>query len=163
MNISLKYAVVERERRFLVAAVPDGVVATRQIFDRYLDGGRLRLREVVDTDGSTTRKIGQKIRLDNGPAEVACTNIYLNDAEWCALSTLPGRTLHKVRHIVERDSLRVAIDEFADGTLLAEIDDGDRAPGLVPEWLEVVEDVSTDEAWAGACLARRQPPQHLSG
>jgi len=36
--VSLKYAVVERERRFLVDHIPDGVVSTRQIVDRYVEG-----------------------------------------------------------------------------------------------------------------------------
>lgn len=34
MSISLKYAVVERERRFLLASLPDGIVSTKQIVDR---------------------------------------------------------------------------------------------------------------------------------
>jgi hypothetical protein len=44
-----KYALVERERRFLLAALPSGVRLTgeRQIADRYLTGTRLRLRRVT--------------------------------------------------------------------------------------------------------------------
>jgi hypothetical protein len=44
-----KYALVERERRFLLAAPPSGVRLTdeRQITDRYLTGTRLRLRRVT--------------------------------------------------------------------------------------------------------------------
>jgi len=34
VGVPLKYAVVERERRFLVDHIPDGVVSTRQIIDR---------------------------------------------------------------------------------------------------------------------------------
>lgn len=122
VDTSLKYAVIERERRFLVAAIPAGVAATRQVTDRYLEGSRLRLREVVEADGSTTRKLSQKIRLTDGPAEVACTNMYLDVAEWIALSQLAGCTLRKTRHLADRDGLRVVVDEFEDGTLLAEIE-----------------------------------------
>lgn len=68
--MSLKYAVVERERRFLVDHIPDGVVSTRQIVDRYVEGTRLRLREVTDDDGTITRKLGHKARLNKGPEEV---------------------------------------------------------------------------------------------
>ena len=50
MSISLKYAVVERERRFLLASLPEGIDCTRQIIDRYLTGTRLRLREVREAD-----------------------------------------------------------------------------------------------------------------
>jgi hypothetical protein len=44
-----KYALVERERRFLLAALPSGVRLTdeRHITDRYLTGTRLRLRRVT--------------------------------------------------------------------------------------------------------------------
>lgn len=99
------------------------------------------------------RKLGQKVRLGRGPAEVACTTMYLDDAEWELLSRLPARVLRKRRHHVRRDGTDVAVDELEDGTLLAEIDDGDREPAPVPPWLEVLSDVSEDEAWTGAVLA----------
>ena len=65
MSISLKYAVVERERRFLLASLPDGVVSTKQIVDRYVTGTRLRLREVREDDGTVIRKLGHKVRLSS--------------------------------------------------------------------------------------------------
>jgi CYTH domain-containing protein len=153
VSVSLKYAVVERERRYLVARVPDGVTETREITDRYVSGTRLRLREVRGPDG-TTRKLTQKARLGDGPAEVACTNLYLDDAEWALLQALPGREVRKRRHMVERDGARVAVDEHEDGTLVAEIDDGDGPAVPVPPWLEVLADVSADERWTGSALAR---------
>ena len=58
------------------------------ILDRYVAGTRLRLREVRGEDGTVTRKLGQKVRLSDGPAEVACTNLYLDDSEWAALAAL---------------------------------------------------------------------------
>jgi CYTH domain-containing protein len=152
--VSLKYAVVERERRYLVASLPEGVTTTREIIDRYVTGTRLRLREVREADGTVTRKLGHKVRLGEGPAEVACTNFYLDDEEWAALVALPARTLRKKRHVVHRDGWLVAVDEHEDGTLVAEIDDGDEPAGLPPVWLDVVEDVSADEAWTGGRLAR---------
>lgn len=154
MSVSLKYAVVERERRYLVANLPEEVAESREIVDRYLDGTRMRMREVRTADGTVTRKLGHKVRLGSGPAEVACTNLYLDDAEWEALLVLPARVLRKTRHLVERDGVRVAIDEHEDGTLVAEIDDGDEPSVSVPGWLDVIEDVSDDEAWTGVALAR---------
>ena len=127
MTVSLKYAVVERERRFLVRSVPDGVVDVRRIVDRYVTGTRLRLREVLDGDGTRTRKLSHKVRLGDGPAEVACTNLYLDDQEWDLLRDLPARVVQKTRHLVQRDGLLVAVDEHEDGTLVAEIDDRDGA------------------------------------
>lgn len=154
MSDSLKYAVVERERRYIVASVPEGVITIRDILDRYVTGTRLRLREVREDDGSVTRKLTHKVRLAEGPAEVACTNFYLNDAEWTLLAALPAQLLRKRRHLVRRDGLLVAVDELEDGTLIAEIDDHDQPSDFVPEWLDVVDDVTSDEAWTGSQLAR---------
>lgn len=157
--VSLKYAVVERERRFLVAAVPDGVSEVWEIEDRYVDGSRLRLREVRKPDGSVQRKLGHKVRVSDGPSEVACTSVYLDDSEWALLTTrLPATRLRKRRHHVHRDGLHVVVDELEDGTLLAEIDDGETAPQAPPTWLEVIADVSDDEAWTGVALASGTTP-----
>ncbi len=106
-----------------------------------------------------TRKLTQKIRLASGPDEVACTNFYLDNAEWELLSELPATVLHKTRHIVQRDGFTVAVDEFDDGVFLAEIDDDNQPSDVVPEWLSVIRDVSHDERWTGANLAEsRQRP-----
>jgi CYTH domain-containing protein len=155
--MSSKYAVVERERRYLLASLPEGVTRTQQIVDRYVTGTRLRLREVREDDGTVTRKLGHKVRLTEGPAAVACTNFYLSEEEWRVVAALPARTLRKKRHLVDRDGVLVAIDEHEDGTLVAEIDDGDGPRVAVPGWLDVVADVSDDEAWTGGQLARARP------
>ena len=154
MPASLKYAVVERERRYLVAGLPPGVTSTKDITDHYVTGTRLRLREVREHDGTVTRKLGHKVRLTPGPGEVACTTIYLNDDEWALLSALPARTLRKKRHLVDADGWHIAVDEFSDGSLLAEIDDGDQPSVGIPDWLDVVCDVSNDETWTGGELAQ---------
>ena len=150
----LKYAVIERERRYLLASLPDGVTGIRDIADRYVTGTRLRLREVRGPDGAVTRKLGHKVRLSDGPGEIACTSFYLDDEEWAVLAALPARTLRKKRHMVPRDGWLVAVDEHEDGTLVAEIDDRDEPSDRVPDWLDVVSDVTRDEAWTGARLAR---------
>ena len=154
MPVSLKYAVVERERRYLLASLPSGVGSTRDIVDRYVTGTRLRLREVREADGVVVYKLGHKVRLTTGPQEIACTNFYLDEEEWSVLAALPARTLRKRRHMVTRDGWHVAVDEHEDGTLVAEIDDADSPSPWVPEWLEVIRDVSDDEPWTGAALAR---------
>ncbi len=150
----LKYAVVERERRYLLAGLPDGVTSTRDIADRYLTGTRLRLREVREPDGAVIRKLGHKVRLSDGPGEIACTSFYLDDEEWAVLAALPARVLRKKRHTIARDGWVVAVDEHEDGALVAEIDDGDEPSDRLPDWLDVVRDVTLDEAWTGGGLAR---------
>ena len=149
----MKYAVVESERRFLVRSLPAGVDRTSQIVDRYVVGTRLRLREVVEPDGTVVRKLGHKVRLTDGPQRVACTSVYLDDAEWATLAALPARVLRKRRHHVSLDGQHVAVDELPDGTLLAEIDGGDQPVTEVPAWLDVVREVTDDEAWTGAALS----------
>lgn len=148
-----KYAHVESERRFLVRSIPDGVVKVSDIADRYLDGSRLRLRAVT-TDGVVTRKLGHKVRLGSGPERIAHTSLYLDDDEWALLSTLPGRELRKRRHLIVRDGCTVAVDEFEDGTLVAEIDGGTQPPTRIPAWLDILEEVTGEERWTGGGRAR---------
>ncbi len=129
-------------------------MSTRQVVDRYIIGTRLRLREVTE-DGAITRKLSQKIRLSSGPQEVACTNFYIDEGEWDVLERLPATVLRKTRLLVDRDGIRVAVDVFKDGTIVAEIDDGENPSDLIPDWLSVLEDVSDEEQWTGARLAER--------
>ena len=152
---ALKYAVVERERRWLIAEIPGGIVDSRQIVDRYLTGTRLRRRQVTYADGRVERKLGHKVRLGEGPAEVAHTNFYLDDEEWQRLVSLPGLELRKTRHVAMRGMAWVAIDEHVDGSLVAEIDDGLLMPSAVPARLSVLEDVSGREEWTGFGIAQR--------
>lgn len=160
MPTSLKYAVVERERRYLVASLPAGVTTTKEIIDRYLIGTRMRLREVRQDDGTVIRKLEHKVRLTEGPAEVACTNFYLDAEEFAVLAALPARTLRKRRHLVAADGWVIAVDEREDGTLVAEIDDGERPSTAIPDWLQVISDVTNNETWTGEGFAgRRQAPQ----
>ena len=150
----LKYAVVERERRFVVASIPEGVTRTLRIEDHYIENSRLRLRRVTAADGGTVYKLGHKVRLGQDASAIACTSMYLDDREWDLLLRLPHRTLRKTRHIIARDGAVVAVDELDDGTLVAEVDDADSAPGPVPTWLDVLQDVTLDESWTGANRAR---------
>lgn len=73
------------------------------------------------------------------------------------LCQLPARVLRKVRHTVDRDGFRLAVDRLEGGSLLAEIDDGDQLPRGIPEWLAVQQEVTTDERWTGAGLAKVAP------
>jgi CYTH domain-containing protein len=154
-----KYAHVERERRWLLAALPqfpDDVQQVR-IVDRYLTGTRLRLREVSHVNGTVVRKLGHKVRLGDDAAEVAHTSLYLDDAEWAALSGLPGDVLTKIRILVPHGDRPIALDVFESpngGLVLAEIDAGDGPAGELPPSYAVVREVSDEERYTGAALAR---------
>ena len=155
MTVSLKYAHVERERRWLLATLPELSGAPMAITDQYLVGTRLRLREVVEGE-TVVRKLGHKVRLDADAGEVACTNLYLDDAEWALLSGLPAQVLHKQRWRVVREGRGVAVDVF-DGRLaglfLAEIDRGSGPDRGLPAGFDAVAEVTVEEAFTGAALA----------
>ena len=156
---SLKYAKVERERRWLLDGLPPLADDARQvrIVDRYLHGTRLRLREVHETDGTAVRKLGHKVRLGDDAREVACTSLYLDDAEWAALSVLPGDRLTKVRILVPHGDHTIALDVLEaphGGLVLAEIDAAEGEAVDLPPRYDVVREVTDDERYTGAALAR---------
>ena len=162
----LKYAHVERERRWLVdPGVPlpscDDVL---EIVDRYVVGSRLRLREVRCPDGSLVRKLGHKVRLGAGPEEVACTSLYLDEGEWALLAALPAEELRKQRRRLRIDGRVVALDLLGGhcaGLVLVEVDGSpDLTPGDVG--LEVVAEVTSDERLTGRGLAGASREQVLA-
>ena len=94
-----KYALVELERRFLLAASPVGVPIRRWLIeDRYLLGTRIRLRRMTDLDeaAGVTYKLTQKIPTGAGTPGLI-TTMYLSAAEYAALVTMPADTLRKIR------------------------------------------------------------------
>lgn len=147
---SLKYAHVERERRYLLEALPDLTGARElRITDRYLEGTRLRLRTVEEDGHPTVHKLGQKIRLE-GVSTNAHTTLYLSAAEHAGLAHLPGRDLHKTRHL--KDGW--AFDVHPSGLLLAESESG-----LEP-WFRYVREVTEEDGFSGGRLAGGTPPSH---
>ena len=151
-----KYARPERERRFVLDAVPQGATAGRRIVDRYVRGTRLRLREVGEGDDADL-KLGHKIRPDEAdPRLVLHTTIYLTRPEFDLLAALPADILVKQRAWVPaHGGRRIAVDTFEGvraGLILAEIElaeiDGPFEP---PTW--ALAEVSTDERFTGGRLA----------
>ena len=148
----MKYALVERERRFLLAGFPNDVtvVRTRHITDRYIDGTRLRLRAMRDEDGSTVYKLTQKIR-ELGPdsRQGFITNIYLDEAEFRVFAQLPAAVLRKTRYSVPPFGIDVFMDALED-LVLAEVEG--EADLAAPSY--AVREVSTDERFTGGHLVR---------
>ena len=141
-----KYARVEDEQRFVVAAVPPGASAPREIDDRYLVGTRLRLRRVTDEHGSV-RKLGHKVRLDAArPSVVWHTTCYLDDEEYERLAVLEARTLRKRRWTIGPDA---CADEFLGALQGLVLVEGER-PCAPP--VGAVE-VTDDERFCGGSLA----------
>ena len=98
-----KYARLERERRFLLAALPstERPASVRKITDHYLTGTSLRLRHIRGP-GEDQYKLTQKIPVTQpGPVQGLITNIYLSKAEHDQLVTaLPGQPLTKTRYSI---------------------------------------------------------------
>ena len=153
-----KYSVGEYERRFLLDAVPTGAVRPRRIVDHYVDGTRLRLRSVDEAGAETDRKLGHKRRVvETDPTAIMHTSLYLDEAEFDVLSTLPGRRLVKTRWAVDADGSPASVNEFHEdlaGLILLEVDLGDpsRLDRFVPPgW--VGPEVTHHEAFTGGALA----------
>lgn len=159
MPPSLKYAQVEREQRFLLAAVPAELIAVtaRAIHDRYLCGTQLRLRVIEGPGHDPIVKLGQKIRMPGGPPlAVAHTTMYLDRDDYEPLAMIPADELHKTRRSAEIDDTLFVVDEFHDqlaGLVLAEVDLGDHGSPLQGLPIPFVADVTGDERFTGGTLA----------
>jgi len=158
VRLSMKYALLEREQRFLLAEVPKDVehISAKEIYDRYLVGTGLRLRVVKEPDGMPVLKLGQKVRLDGPPPQaVAHTTMYLNEEDYGVLAALPAAELTKSRRVAVVKGTTVAVDEFhgrLEGLVLAEIDLGEvgEVQSSPPQTLA---DVTEDERFTGGALA----------
>jgi CYTH domain-containing protein len=161
-----KYALVERERRFLLAGPPPAnmAAARRQITDRYLTGTRLRLR-VVNYPGSraTEYKLTQKVPSGRpGPVQGLITNIYLAEDEYSVFATLPAVVLSKTRVSVPP----LSIDIFSPplhGLVLAEAEfaTDSQASCFRPPACSLAE-VTDDARFTGGRLARTERNEVLA-
>ena len=126
----MKYARIERERRYLLVIPPSDLDLADQhtrIHDLYIPNTRLRLRRMEDQDGNLTAcKFTQKFSPPEGTGlETIITNIYLNETEYQALSCLQGKWLIKRRYKYPFLSRNYAIDIFEgalEGLILCEIE-----------------------------------------
>jgi CYTH domain-containing protein len=124
-----KYALLERERRYLLQDLPEQVSRADphlQITDNYITGTRLRLRKVRDPrTNKWTVKFTQKF--PPNPADLSrtlITNIYLNAAEGEALSLFEANEIRKNRYFFEWEGRKFSVDMFLGdlfGLVLAEI------------------------------------------
>ena len=153
-----KYALVERERRFLLAAPPPASMTTapRQITDRYLTGTRLRLRLIEDPGSRTSEyKLTQKVPAGRpGPVRGLITNIYLAEHEYDVFATLPAAVLSKTRVSVPPLSIDI-FDPPLDGLVIAEAEftTDSQASCFRPPACSLAE-VTDDVRFTGGRLAR---------
>ena len=125
-----KYARIERERRYLLQDLPQGMTRADhhlQITDNYMTGSRLRMRKVRDPKTNKwVAKLTQKFSLADGDfARTIITNTYLNAIEAEALSTLfNSNEIRKNRYYLNYEGRKFSIDMFLGdlfGLVLAEV------------------------------------------
>jgi hypothetical protein len=160
----LKYAWVERERRWLCRHVPEElVVKAEEIADLYVEGTRLRLREAIPHDGGPPmRRLGRKADVD--ATTRLLTSIYLQPEEFALLAGLPGMRLTKTRHhLTAPTGVTMSIDRFhgaLEGLILAEaeFDDAEALKAFpMPDF--ALREVTDDPRYGGAQLARHGRPE----
>jgi CYTH domain-containing protein len=161
-----KYALVERERRFLLATAPEtaNLQAVRRITDRYLTGTRMRLRRVDGPGPARCEfKLTQKVPAERlGPVQGTITNIYLSEAEYDVFAVLPARVLTKTRLSIPPLGVDV-FDAPLHGLVLAEAEfatDDDMYAFEPPS--DVVAEVTDDPRFTGGRLSQAARADLLS-
>lgn len=124
-----KYARVERERRYLLRDLPEGLTRADphlQITDNYITGTRLRLRKVREPRANKwTVKFTQKFAPN--PADLSrtiITNTYLNAYEADVLSIFNSNEIRKNRYYFDFEGRKFSVDMFLGdlfGLVLAEV------------------------------------------
>lgn len=117
-----KYEKIERERRWLVAALPEHLALSSpaEIEDLYLADTLIRVRKMARVN-RTEYKLTKKRALPE-TGEHALTTIYLSEVEYRLFDSLPGRRIQKTRHYFEYASHGCAIDEFPNGQRIIEVE-----------------------------------------
>jgi len=123
-----KYARIERERRYLLEDLPEGLTRAEhhlQITDNYITGTRLRIRKVRDPQTNKwIVKFTQKFAPNpNDLSRTVITNVYLNATEAETLSLFAANEIRKNRYYYEHEGTRFTIDMFIGdlfGLVLAE-------------------------------------------
>ena len=156
-----KYARVERERRYLLRDLPEGMSRADphlQITDNYITGSRLRIRKVRDPrTNKWTVKFTQKFAPDpNDLSRTIITNTYLNALEAETLSVFNSNEIRKNRYSFEFEGRKFAIDMFLGdlfGLVLAEVSfDNDEELDSFPKPPFALADVTNEPLFSGGKL-----------
>lgn len=156
-----KYARVERERRFLLQDLPEGLNRAShhlQITDNYITGTRLRLRKVRDPQTNKwVVKFTQKYPIIPGDlSRTMITNTYLSAAEYEVLSLFEANEIRKNRYSLDFEGRKFAIDMFLGdllGLVLAEVSfDSDEDMENFERPSFALADVTNNETFSGGRL-----------
>ena len=156
-----KYAHIERERRYLLRDLPEGITRADphlQITDNYITGSRLRLRKVRDPrTNKWVVKFTQKFAPDpEDLSRTIITNTYLNALESEVLSVFNTNEIRKNRYYFEFDGRKFSIDMFLGdlfGLVLAEVSfETDEELDNFPKPPFALVDVTNDPLFSGGRL-----------
>jgi len=166
----LKYARVEIERRFLLAALPSDIdprLGYRTLEDLYFPGTSLRLRRATSPTGEVIElKLNQKLANEPPlPTHRIITSVYLSPADYDFLDRLSGARLAKRRYAFSWQGTCFGIDVFQAslrGLVLAEAEalseeSLDSVPALPVRHVEV----TADPLFCGGALAAGEPARIL--
>src|ERR1051326_7235095 len=157
-----KYALIERERRYLLRDLPEGLSRADhhlQITDNYITGTRLRIRKVRDPK---TNKWIVKFTQKFAPnpkdfSRTIITNTYLSAIEAETLSMFDANEIRKNRYKFEFEGRTFSIDMFLGrlfGLVMAETGfDSDEAMDNFPLPAFAVADVTNNELFTGGRLS----------
>jgi len=156
-----KYARVERERRYLLQELPEGMTRADphvQITDNYITGTRLRIRKVRDPK---TNKWIVKFTQKFAPqpedlSRTLITNIYLNAREAETLAIFEANEIRKNRYPFQWQGRKFSIDMFLGdlfGLVLAEVgfDTDEELDSFSPPPFALA-DVTNNEIFTGGRL-----------
>jgi CYTH domain-containing protein len=158
-----KYARIERERRYLLRDLPEGLSRVDphlQITDNYITGTRLRLRKVREPrTNKWTVKFTQKFAAtENDFSRTVITNTYLNAIEAETLSLFNANEIRKNRYRYEFAGRQFAVDMFLGdllGLVLAEVSfDTDEELENFPLPPFALADVTNNELFTGGRLSQ---------
>jgi CYTH domain-containing protein len=156
-----KYARVERERRYLLADLPEGLTRADphlQITDNYITGTRLRLRKVREPrTNKWTVKFTQKFAPNpEDLSRTIITNTYLNALEAETLSVFNTNEIRKNRYYFDFEGRRFSVDMFLGdlfGLVMAEVGfETDEELDRFVKPAFALADVTNDPVFAGGSL-----------
>ncbi len=157
-----KYERVERERRYLLRELPEGLELRHehaQITDNYLTGTRLRLRKSrwVPTNEWTLKLTQKYTPAPPDFTRTLITSIYLNEYEYEVLSVFEANELRKNRYPYEHAGRKYSLDVFLGalrGLILAETDfeTDEELDAFTQPPPFALREVSRDETFTGASL-----------
>ena len=157
-----KYARIERERRYLLHDLPEGLTRTDphlQITDNYITGTRLRIRKVREPrTNKWTVKFTQKFCPDpNDLSRTEITNTYLNSLEADTLAMFNANEIRKNRYYFDYEGRRFSVDMFLGdlfGLVLAEVSfDTDEELEAYTKPVFAIADVTNIEVFSGGKLS----------